>query len=87
MRYAVPYQGDPIVPWVVQRDVESGRRALNFSEWQRNYEQAGESAETVREAEMPPRSYLILHSAARLSSSEKGALAQGLAATIASEGS
>jgi len=26
------------VSWVVQRDVESGRRALNFSEWQRNYE-------------------------------------------------
>jgi len=49
-------------------------------------EEPGESAEAILESQMPPRSYLILHSAARLSSSEKGALAQGLAATIASAG-
>ena len=66
--------------------MELGRRALNFSEWQRNYEEAGESVEAVLESQMPPKSYLILHSAARLSSSEKGALAQGLAGTIASPG-
>lgn len=70
--------------WLVQRDVDEGRRELDFSEWHRSYEEAGEAAETVLEGEMPPRSYLIMHPSARLSLEEKRALAQGLTATIGS---
>ena len=70
------------VSWLVQRDVDVGRRVLNFSEWDRPYEEASESAETVREGEMPPAIYLPLHAAARLTPVEKRSLADGLAATV-----
>jgi hypothetical protein len=58
---------------------------VNFSEWDRAYEEAGESSETVLEGDMPPAIYLILHSSARLSAEEKRALAGGLAATLGEE--
>jgi hypothetical protein len=69
--------------WLVQADVAEGRRDLNFSEWTRRYEEAGESGETVRNHEMPPQSYLLLHPAAKLSNVEREQLAAGLDATIA----
>jgi mono/diheme cytochrome c family protein len=68
--------------WLVQGHVNEGRRALNFSEWQRAYEEAGEAGESVLEGDMPPRSYLLLHPAAVLSADEKRALAAGLDASL-----
>ena len=70
------------VSWLVQADVNEGRRELNFSEWTRRYEEAQESAETVRNREMPPRSYLLLHPEAKLSAAERQQLASGLDATL-----
>lgn len=72
--------------WLVQRDVDVGRRVVNFSEWDRTYEDAGESAEKVLEGDMPPAMYLLVHSSARLSSLEKQELARGLTATLGSGG-
>jgi hypothetical protein len=68
--------------WLMQNHVDEGRRVLNFSEWNRGYPEAGESAETVREREMPPRSYLLLHSEARLTDAEREQLARGLDASL-----
>lgn len=68
--------------WLVQDHVDEGRRILNFSEWNRSYEEAGEAAESVLEGEMPPASYLLLHPDARLSPSERDRLARGLSATL-----
>lgn len=73
------------ISWLVQRDVDVGRRVVNFSEWDRPYEEAGESAKTVLEGEMPPAIYLLLHPSARLSAEEKRALAEGLTSTIGSQ--
>lgn len=73
------------VSWLVQRDVDEGRAAVNFSEWHRPQEEASESAETVREGEMPLRPYLLLHPAARLTTDERDRLARGLAATLGEE--
>jgi hypothetical protein len=70
------------ISWLVQYDVDEGRRLLDFSEWHRSYEEAGDSAESILEGEMPPWTYLTLHREARLSSEEKNALAQGLSATL-----
>ena len=72
------------VSWLVQRDVDVGRREVNFSEWDRPYEEAGESAETVLEGEMPPSTYLLLHPSVRLTAEEKRALADGLTGTLGS---
>jgi len=69
------------VSWLIQRDVEEGREHLNFSEWNRGYEEAEEASETVLEGEMPPRIYLPLHPAAKLTEAEKQALATGLRQT------
>jgi hypothetical protein len=66
----------------VQADVHEGRRDLNFSEWTRGYEEARESGQTVRNHEMPPRSYLLMHPRARLTNAERGQLAAGLDATL-----
>ena len=74
------------VSWLVQRDVDVGRRELNFSEWGRPYEEAGESAKTVLDGEMPPAIYVLQHPSARLTAEEKRALADGLTATIATRG-
>lgn len=64
--------------WLVQNHVDEGRRELNFSEWHRASDEAGEAAEAVREREMPPRSYVLLHPAARLTDAEREQLARGL---------
>lgn len=70
------------ISWLLQADVDEGRRVLNFSEWTRSYEEAQESGETVRDREMPPRTYLLLHPKAKLTNAERGQLAAGLDATL-----
>ena len=72
--------------WLVQYDVDEGRRVVNFSEWDRSYEEASESAQTVVEGTMPPASYLLLHPSARLSAEEEAELVRGLKATLGSTG-
>jgi hypothetical protein len=69
------------VSWFIQRDVDEGRSALNFSEWDRLQPGFEEAVEAVEEGFMPLRYYLPLHPEARLTSEEKAALAEGLRAT------
>lgn len=68
--------------WLVQKDVDEGRGILNFSEWDKPQE-GREAAEVVREGEMPPSQYTLLHPRAKMSDAEKEALARGLDATLA----
>ena len=68
--------------WLVQRDVSEGRAVLNFSEWTRPQEGAKEAAEEVREGEMPPAAYTLVHAHARLSPANRGRLAEGLAISL-----
>ncbi len=49
--------------WLTQHDVEEGRAALNFSEWDRPQE-TDEVTEAIREGSMPPWYYRLLHPAA-----------------------
>jgi mono/diheme cytochrome c family protein len=67
--------------WLIQHDVDEGRSALNFSEWDRPQD-AEDVGEVIREGEMPPWTYTILHSGARLSDAEKERLIAGLEATF-----
>ncbi|MDH3729686.1 MAG: heme-binding domain-containing protein [Acidimicrobiia bacterium] len=75
------------ISWKIQSGVDSGRDELNYSEYDPNEEHFAESAESVRDGEMPPGDYLILHPGARLSASEKQELIDGLVATFGDEGS
>lgn len=72
--------------WLVQHDVDEGRGVLNFSEWNRSYEEAREAAESVVEGEMPLKTYLVLHPAARLTARERSMLSSGLARTLGGAG-
>jgi hypothetical protein len=70
------------VSWLLQRHVDNGRRALNFSDWSRPYGEADESAELVLRGSMPTWDYRMIHPHARLSVAERQTLAAGLTATI-----
>lgn len=72
--------------WLVQRDVDEGRDRLNFSEWGQGEQEVDDVGETIREGEMPPVNYVLLHPQAKLSAQEKGALISGLAASIGVSG-
>ena len=67
------------VSWFVANDVHEGRAHLNLSAWKQTREEQeapeiGELCAEVKTGKMPPRSYLWLHSATRLSGSEVAAL-------------
>jgi hypothetical protein len=68
--------------WRIQRHVDEGREKLNFSAFGPVQEEAGESAETVREGNMPPFDYALAHPEARLSAADQEALIRGLANTF-----
>jgi mono/diheme cytochrome c family protein len=68
--------------WLTQRDVDEGRDTLNFSQWDRPQREADEIPEAIREGEMPPWYYAVLHSGARLSDAETQQLIDGLEATF-----
>lgn len=70
------------VSWLVQHDVDEGRAVLNFSEWARPQKEAREAAKEVREREMPPAAYKLIHAHARLSAADLDQLAQGLTQTV-----
>ena len=70
------------VSWLVQQDVSEGRAKLNFSEWQRAQKEAKDAAKEVRESEMPPLTYKLMHSHARLSAADRERLARGLEKTL-----
>ena len=73
------------VSWLIQRDVDEGRKVLNFSEWDRRQDEARESAKTVRKGEMPPWFYAAIRPDARLTAAEQDALVRGLEATLGVE--
>ena len=68
--------------WVVQRDVDSGREVMNFSEWNLVYEHAEYSGSSVQTGNMPPLWYKWKHGEADLTDAETAELARGLNATL-----
>jgi hypothetical protein len=72
--------------WLVQRDVDEGRARLNFSAWGRGEQEVDDAGETIREGEMPPSYYVLLHPQAKLSAQEKSALISGLSASTSASG-
>lgn len=59
--------------FLTAKDVNDGRRHLNFSEWDGNNESKykEEIWEEIRDEKMPPWQYKIMHSDAKLSQEEK----------------
>ena len=64
--------------WLLSRDVIEARDVFSFSNWKSGDVSPERAARVVREGEMPPSRYLMLHPEARLTDAEIEALAQGL---------
>ena len=64
--------------WLVRKDVERGRDELNFSEWDRDENEADDAAEMIEDGDMPPSRYRLMHPGARLSDDEKAKLIAAL---------
>ena len=63
------------VSWLIQNDVSSGREHLNLSQWNRysmlrRQRCLSEIANQVRDGEMPPSIYTLMHPHARLSATD-----------------
>ena len=71
------------ISWLIYRDVAAGRRRLDFSDWKNiRLREPGEIASAITEGEMPPLQYLLIHRTARLSTTEKTLLINGLLKTL-----
>lgn len=71
------------VSWLVQKDVNDGRRHLNFSEWgTRKHEKLDDLLEVVKEGEMPLKIYLVMHPEADFTAAEKQQLLDGFQRTL-----
>jgi hypothetical protein len=68
--------------WVVQADVENARSVVNFSEWNRSYDLALYSGQSIRTGNMPPIKYSMAHREANLTELEARELASGLDAML-----
>jgi len=74
------------ISWLVQHDVEDGRKHFNISNWLHQKKNKGdEAAEELREGEMPPLVYLPTHPEAWLNDDEKKDLIYGLIQTFGEE--
>jgi hypothetical protein len=67
------------VSWLVTNDVHEGRGEINFSTWnsysqKKRYEVLGKVWKEVKEDNMPPLQYRIMHQEARLTAEDKTAL-------------
>lgn len=68
--------------WSVQHDVDEARQRLNFSEWGQRRQDTDDIYAVIKNGEMPPFQFLIMHPEARLTDAEKQTLIQGFQATL-----
>ena len=72
------------ISWLVQRDVDDGRRRMNLSEWDKDQPELGEVERSILGGGMPPLQYKVVHGKGRLSSAQRRQLAAGFHALFAS---
>jgi hypothetical protein len=64
--------------WLIQHDVDEGRRKLNFSAWGQRENEVDHASRLIQRGEMPPSYYGLLHPNAKLTAAEKEQLINGL---------
>jgi hypothetical protein len=72
--------------WMVQFDVEAARSIINFSEWNRPYDLALYSGQSIRTGNMPTIKYRMAHPEANLTEQEMLDLSRGLDAMLRPDG-
>jgi hypothetical protein len=74
------------VSWFIEFDVEAARSIINFSEWNRTYDLALYSGQSIRTGNMPPIKYSMAHPEANLTEQEARELASGLDTMLRPDG-
>ena len=74
------YSGIAPVSWLVNKDVNEGRKKLNFSTG--GHVEGDEMIEQIQRGKMPPAVYLPMHPEANLTTAQKQQLIDGLQATF-----
>jgi hypothetical protein len=65
--------------WLVRKDVEAGRRKMNFSEWDEDSaDAAGDAEDEIVEGRMPLPNYRRIHRDAQLTNEEAAILIDAL---------
>jgi hypothetical protein len=70
------YSYVPVASWLLEKDVRLGRRYMNLSRWNEYTQDERQAylaliAAAVRNGQMPPRGFVLLHREARLSTEEQ----------------
>ena len=68
--------------WLIQFDVDNGRRKFNFSDWNNKPGELKELTGAIQEGEMPPIQYWMFHPNSHLNSQQKQALIEALKSSI-----
>jgi hypothetical protein len=68
--------------WLLARDVNGGRRHLNFTEWNQPQKHSKDVTNEVKGGDMPPWFYLPMHPLAKLTDAEKQALVDSAAKSL-----
>jgi hypothetical protein len=75
------------ISWEVARDIEYGRRQVNFSDWGEYYPSTRKRklewvGRALQQDDMPPRSYQLIHPSSRLSPEARAQLQHWIDAEI-----
>jgi mono/diheme cytochrome c family protein len=68
--------------WLIQMDVNEGRRQFNFSDWNNHPGELDEMIGTIQEGEMPPIQYWMFHPNSRMNDQQKQELINALQSSI-----
>jgi mono/diheme cytochrome c family protein len=71
--------------WLIERDIQKGRKHFNISEWDRSQRGGEDAADEVQRGAMPIGPYLLMHPDANLTVQQKQRFVSGLMKTFGSE--
>lgn len=74
------------ISWLLNKDINEGRRVLNFSEQAANQINPHELVEVVEEGEMPLPIYLVMHPDANLTEAQQQTLIQAFETVLSGRG-
>ena len=68
--------------WLLQHDIDEGRSALNFSEWDTYSLSSNYIISVVQDGKMPPIQYTLIHPEAKLEDAELDVFIKGIQTSL-----
>jgi len=70
------------VSWLLEKDIQQGRKHFNISEWDKSERGGDDAVEEVQKGAMPIGPYLLMHPETNFNLTEKRAFVEGLKKTF-----